>query len=81
MTNGSIMSRRGCVERIEILEDGTIPPVEMTSLGFEESLNPYKQTDADTVCVLKDGRQQALITELDAFTRIITNITDGCIMG
>ena len=81
MTNGSIMSRRGCVERIEILEDGTIPPVEMTSLGFEESLNPYKQTDADTVCVLKEGRQQTLLTELDAFTRVITNITDGCIMG
>ena len=81
MTNGSIMSRRGCVERIEILEDGTIPPVEMTSLGFDKSLNPYKQTDADTVCVLKEGRQQALITELDAFTRVITNITDGCIMG
>lgn len=43
MTNSSIMSRRGCVERIEILEDGTIPPVEMTSLGFEESLNPYNR--------------------------------------
>ncbi len=25
MTNGTIMSRRGCVERIEILPDGTIP--------------------------------------------------------
>ena len=28
MTNGTIMSRRGCVERIEILPDGTIPQVE-----------------------------------------------------
>ena len=54
MTNGSIMSRRGCVERIEILEDGTIPTVEMTSLGFEESLNPYEATAADTACVLKN---------------------------
>ncbi|MGN1120012.1 MAG: family 43 glycosylhydrolase, partial [Oscillospiraceae bacterium] len=33
MTNGTIMSRRGCVERIEILPDGTIPQVEMASLG------------------------------------------------
>lgn len=130
MTNGSIMSRRGCVERIEILEDGTIPTVEMTSLGFEESLNPYEATAADTVCVLKnvqiktvqleknvestdqhlcneqeaDTTEQpseaepkvdteskeekieadepaAFITELDPFTRIITNITDGCVMG
>ena len=130
MTNGSIMSRRGCVERIEILEDGTIPTVEMTSLGFEESLNPYEATAADTACVLKniqtktaqleenvestgqhlcnepeaDTTEQpseaepkvdteskeekieadepaAFITELDPFTRIITNITDGCVMG
>ena len=78
MTNGTIMSRRGCVERITIMPDGTIPPVEMTSLGFEESLNPYNITAADTACVLTGG---CIITELDTFTRIITNITSGCIMG
>ena len=79
MTNGSIMSRRGCVERITILDDGLIPTVEMTSLGFEEALNPYEVTPADTACVLKGGN--ALITELDPFTRVITQITDGCVMG
>lgn len=78
MTNGTIMSRRGCVERIEILPDGTIPQVEMTSLGFEESLNPYRETAADTACVLIGG---AFITELNPFERIVTNITDGCVMG
>ena len=55
MTNDSIFSRRGCVEKIEILEDGTIPQVEATSLGFEDSLNPYKQTPADIACVLTNG--------------------------
>ncbi len=35
MTNGTIMSRRACVEKIELLPDGTIPQVEMTSIGFE----------------------------------------------
>ena len=80
MTNGTIMSRRGCVERIEILPDGTIPQVEMTSLGFEESLNPYDFTPADTACVLK-GSEQLMITQIDAFTRVITNITEGCVMG
>lgn len=78
MTNGTIMSRRGCVEKIEILPDGTIPPVEMTSLGFEESLNPYRITDADIACVLKGG---ALITERNVFERVITGITDGCVIG
>ena len=78
MTNGTIMSRRGCVERIEILPDGTIPQVEMTSLGFEESLNPYDFTQADTACVLKGG---CYITETSVFERPIVNVTDGCVMG
>lgn len=78
MTNGTIMSRRGCVERIEILPDATIPQVEMTSLGFEESLNPYDFTQADTACVLKGG---CYITETSVFERPIVNVTDGCVMG
>ncbi|SFR79980.1 family 43 glycosylhydrolase [Anaeromicropila populeti] len=78
MTNGTIMSRRGCVERIDIMPDGTIPQVEMTSLGFEEALSPYQITPADIACVLKGG---CIITEKNIFTRIITNITSGCIIG
>jgi len=78
MTNGTIMSRRGCVERITILEDGSIPQVEATSLGFEQSLSPYRITPADTACVLKGG---CIITELNVFTRVVTNITSGCIIG
>lgn len=78
MTNGTIMSRRGCVEKIEILPDGTIPEVEMTSLGFEPSLNPYQPTPAEFACVLKGGCR---ITERDYFTRPVTQITDGCVIG
>jgi hypothetical protein len=78
MTNGTIMSRRACVERIEILEDGSIPQVEMTSLGFEQSLSPFQVTPADTACVLVGG---CIITELNVFTRIVTNISDGCVIG
>ena len=78
MTNHSITSRRACVEKITILPDGTIPPVEMTSLGFEDALNPYQPVPADIACVLTGG---CFITELDLFTRVITRITDGCVMG
>jgi len=78
MTNGSIMSRRACVEKIEILPDGSIPTVEMTSLGFEDSLSPYKITPADTACVLKGG---AFVTEKNIFERVVTGIYDGCVMG
>lgn len=78
MTNRTIMSRRECVERIEILPDGTIPTVEMTSLGFETSLSPYRITEAEIACVLKGG---AFITEKNVFDRVITNITEGCVIG
>jgi hypothetical protein len=78
MTNGSVMSRRACVEKIEILPDGSIPFVEMTSLGFEKSLSPYEIIEADIACVLKGS---ALITERNPFERVITNITDGCVIG
>ena len=78
MTNGTIMSRRDCVERIEILPDGTIPTVEMTSLGFEESLSPYKLTDAEIACVLKGG---AFVTEHNEFDRVVTNIKHGAVIG
>ena len=78
MTNSTIMSRRGCVEKITILPDGTIPPVEMTSLGFRESLSPYEITPADIACVLKGG---AFVTERNVFERMITNIKVNAVIG
>lgn len=78
MTNGTIMSRRGCVEKITILPDGTIPPVEMTSLGFEDSLDPYRITPAEIACVLKNG---AFVTEKNIFERVVTNITENGVIG
>lgn len=78
MTNGTIMSRRACAERIEILPDGTIPTVEMTSLGFEESLNPYKITPAEIACVLKGG---CIVTEKSSFSRPVTQIKTGAVIG
>lgn len=78
MTNDNLFSRRACVEKVTILPDGTIPPVEMTSLGFEESLSPYVPVKAEIACVLKGG---CFITEKDLFTRVITRITHGCTIG
>ena len=78
MTNGTIMSRRACVERIEMMADGSIPQVEMTSLGFSQSLNPYEITPADIACYLTGG---ALVTEKDIFTRVVTDIRDGAVLG
>ena len=35
-TNEHQFSRQGCAERIEILKDGSIPQVEMTSCGLND---------------------------------------------
>ena len=78
MTNRSITSRRACAEKITILPDGSIPPVEMTSLGFQDALNPYQITPAEIACVLTGG---CFITEKDVFSRLVTEVTDGCVMG
>lgn len=78
MTNNTIMSRRACVEKISMNSDGTIPQVEMTSLGFEESLSPYKETKAEIACVLKGG---CFITEKNVMERPIVNILSGCVIG
>ena len=86
MTNGTIMSRRGCVEKIEILPNGDIVPARMTSLGFSEALNPYQITKAEIACVIKGGHDSipdshAMVTEKNVFERVITNITDGTVIG
>lgn len=78
MTNNSITSRRACAERITILPDGTIPPVEMTSLGFAQSLSPYEITKAEIACVLTGG---CFVTEKSVFSRIVTEIGDGNVIG
>lgn len=77
-TNNTVMSRRACVEKIEILEDGSIPTVEMTSLGFKEALSPYEIIPAEIACVLTGG---CYVSEKNTFTRIIRNISFDNIIG
>lgn len=78
MTNGSLFSRKACVEKIKIQPDGSIPTVEMTSLGFEESLNPYKVTQAEVACVLMGGCN---ISWMDKFEHPIVGIKTGAVIG
>jgi len=78
MTNNTIMSRRACVEPIEIAPDGSIKEVEMTSLGFEKSLNPYKPAPAEIACLIRGG---AYVNEKSVFERTVTNIKSGCELG
>jgi len=49
-TNGSMFSRQGCAEPIEILEDGSIPQVEITSCGLNQGPLPAKEAYSAHIC-------------------------------
>jgi hypothetical protein len=78
MTNNTIFSRRACVERIEIRPDGSIAEVEQTSLGFKESLDPYRTWSADIVCVLRGGNY---VTEIDRDTHPVIRNRNRSVAG
>lgn len=78
MTNGTIMSRRGAADRIELLPDGSFTCAEMTSAGLAGTLNPYYPTEADAACVLMNG---PVIVEKDVFTRPVAGIVSGGVIG
>lgn len=77
-TNNTVYSRRACVEPISFEADGSITPVEQTSLGFEDSLDPYAPTPADIACVFRGG---SYVTEWDKRTRPVLGNKDGCVVG
>ena len=78
MTNNTVYSRKACVERVTIESDGSIKEVEQTSLGFQESLDPFDTTPAEIACVLKGGNY---IAELDPFTHAVIKNTSGTVIG
>jgi arabinoxylan arabinofuranohydrolase len=77
-SNNTVHSRQACAERITILADGSIPQVEMTSLGFSKSLSPYAATPAAYACVLTGG---AYIKQKSPLTTIISGVKNGSVIG
>ena len=77
-SNGTVHSRQACAERIDILPDGSIPQVEMTSLGFQTALNPYQLTAAHFACVLQNG---GMIKELSPTRTALADLKNGTIVG
>jgi arabinoxylan arabinofuranohydrolase len=78
MTNRTITSRRACAEKITIEPDGSIKEVEQTSLGFQDSLDPYSETSADIACVLNGD---SYVTEFDKETHPVVNNVNGSEIG
>lgn len=78
MTNNTVFSRRACAERITIEKDGSIRLVEQSSLGFEQSLSPYKLTPADIACVFRGG---SFVTELDKRAQVVAGNKHDSVIG
>lgn len=67
-TNGTEFSRQACAEKIKILEDGTIPQVELTSCGLNGGpLEGKGEYPAVIACNLFTDRENGHVTNDDAF--------------
>ncbi|MBR7101420.1 MAG: hypothetical protein IKC74_03950, partial [Clostridia bacterium] len=87
-TNKNEYSRQACAEKIEMLSDGTIPQVEITSCGLNGGpLNGHGTYPAVICCALTNGRLPhgkcdgvPYIVCKDG-ERILSGITSGDIIG
>ncbi len=94
-TNGTWYSRQGCAEKIRILDDGSIPQVEITSCGLNGgplsgkgtypgyiACNLFKKDDP---CKYVAGDKYPYITQEgrdgDENEGFVANISDGCTLG
>lgn len=76
-TNGTWYSRQACAEKIEILSDGTIPQVEITSCGLNGGpLLGKGEYPAYIACHLFTDTQSVYIAD-DRFPKIVQEGRDG----
>ena len=74
-TNGTCFSRQGCAQRIDILPDGTIPQVEITSCGLNDGpLRGEGEYPAYIACNLWTQTDHAMSDDLN----LPKIIQDGC---
>ena len=76
-TNGSWYSRQGCAEQIQILPDGTIPQVEITSCGLNgKPLEGKGVYPAYLACNLFNGEPSVYVGG-DRFPKVMQDGKDG----
>ena len=93
-TNGTEFSRQGCAEKIEILPDGSIQQVEVTSCGLNggplTASGSYPASIAcritsprmpEKICYPNDTYQQAARITQRQNVSLITDIQDGTVLG
>lgn len=75
--------RRLCVEKLEILEDGTIPEVKMTSQGIGEPFAPGEKIMGYQACGLSGSvfiGVNSVKMEKERYPELLTNISEGACM-
>ncbi len=76
-TNGNWYSRQGCAEKIEILPDGSIPQVEMTSCGLNGApLKGKGEYSAHIACNLYNRKENNFFVE-GSYPRLTQDGKDG----
>ena len=75
--SNTIMSRRGCVEKIEILPDGSIPEVKMTSQGVGEPFAPGEMIEAFRACGLSGTARIDAAGPQEPYPEKLTGISSG----
>lgn len=73
-SRNSQLHRRLCIEKIEIMPDGTIPEVKMTSQGVGEPFKPGEKIMAYMACEVHGG---CYIDVDDKYGEVLTNLVDG----
>lgn len=58
-THGTAFARQGCANKVELLEDGTIPQIEITSIGLNQKPLPAKgEYLSYLACYLTEGNRK-----------------------
>lgn len=77
-TNGTWYSRQGCAEKITILEDGSIPQVEITSCGLNNGpLRGEGEYPGYLACNLFTSEPSIYISEEHSFPKVMQDGRDG----
>lgn len=79
-SRGVQLHRRLCIEKIKILEDGTIPEVKMTSQGIGEPFAPGEEIMGYQACGLSGTVYIGVNEDLEnkeVFPELLTNISKG----
>lgn len=82
-SQGMQQHRRLCIEKIQILEDGTIPEVKMTSQGVGDPFGPgemimgYQACEMSGTVYIGLNKAEEQNQMRDKYPEILTNISDG----